>query len=169
MSEHPTGDDLRRALSGGVLALDVEDIQRLLPHRPPMLLVDRVLSMVPGQHGVGLKAVSGNECGLRRRRHGFVFPATFAAEALAQLAAIVLLYRAADGDPDPEQEPASPGLLVTIRSLEIHREMVEAERLQLSVSVLKQFDGFARIQGEASIDQGPFISTTFDLALNLDG
>ncbi|MBI2080559.1 MAG: 3-hydroxyacyl-[acyl-carrier-protein] dehydratase FabZ, partial [candidate division NC10 bacterium] len=41
--------------------MDVNEIQRLIPHRPPFLLVDRVLEMTPGRRIVGVKSVTINE------------------------------------------------------------------------------------------------------------
>ena len=43
------------------MILDVNEIKKILPHRPPMLLVDRIIDLVPFESGVGIKNVTLNE------------------------------------------------------------------------------------------------------------
>ena len=44
-----------------MITLDVKQIQEILPHRPPMLLVDRIVDLVPFKSGIGIKNVTFNE------------------------------------------------------------------------------------------------------------
>ncbi len=153
--------ELRKALRGGVVALDIEDILRLLPHRPPVLLVDRVVSLVPRQHAVGIKLLTGNEYGLSRRRHGFVFPAPMALDALAQLAALVIVY---PEDGKLEKNPKGPwGTLAGVQSLTVYREFVSPEAIHLHVSLLKPFPPYFHFEGEATVGGKPYVHATFDL------
>jgi 3-hydroxymyristoyl/3-hydroxydecanoyl-(acyl carrier protein) dehydratase len=65
--------------------LDSEEIRSVLPHRYPMLLVDRILEMTPAKHAVGLKTVTADEAmvmGPGGRSH---FPNTLIIEAMAQV------------------------------------------------------------------------------------
>ena len=167
MIGNPHPGDLRRALGGGVLSLDIEDILRLLPHKPPMLMVDKVLTLTPGRHGVGIKAVSGNEYGLHTIRHGFVFPATLALEALAQLAALVLVCPE-NGVIPAGTSPRASGSIAAIRSFETHREMVVAEVIHLDINITKRIDPYVRVEGEASIAGERYVNSVFDLALSLE-
>lgn len=134
---------LRRELHQGAAQIDTQDILRLIPHRNPNLMLDRVLTIVPGRHGVGVKAVSGDECGLASRGHLFVFPSTFALECLAQLAAVV---DASAEFPDPaspegrseegmEAAAESVRILSEVEYLKIHREMLTSEPLYLSIDL----------------------------------
>lgn len=72
--------------------LDVEDIRTLLPHRYPMLLVDRILELEPGEHIVGLKNVTINEPFFDGHFPGqAVMPGVLIIEAMAQVAGLMLL------------------------------------------------------------------------------
>lgn len=75
--------------------LDVEDIRALLPHRYPMLLVDRILEMQPGERVVGLKNVTINEPFFQGHFPGeAVMPGVLILEAMAQVANLMLLSQA---------------------------------------------------------------------------
>ena len=152
----------REELSGGVLELDAEDLLELLPQRPSMLLVDRVVCLVPGVHAVGIKAVTGNEYGLASRRHGFVFPSTFVLEGLVQLATVTLLYAS-------KERPLLG--LHTVESMEVHQEMMAGERLYLTVNVTTAGQPVAgalsapvRIEGEAELGGKTFVKVAFTVA-----
>ncbi len=72
--------------------LDIEQIRALLPHRFPMLLVDRVLELTPGERVVGLKNVTINEPFFTGHFPGqAVMPGVLILEAMAQVAGLILL------------------------------------------------------------------------------
>lgn len=145
---------------GGAIALEAEDILEILPHRGPVLLVDRVYSLLPGKHAVGCKVVTGNEFGLARPRQGFVFPSTLAFEAVGQLAALTLLF-GRGGSTEGE-----PGVaLAGVQELKVRREMLSGGVIQLSIDVLRRRMGLARIQGHATVDGEPYLDCIFDLAV----
>ena len=78
------------------LPLDYSAIERILPHRYPFLLVDRVIEFEPDKRIVGIKNVSQNE---RYLWHGGggeerpVLPSTILTEAIAQVGAILILSK----------------------------------------------------------------------------
>ncbi|MEM7263122.1 MAG: hypothetical protein AAF488_14120 [Planctomycetota bacterium] len=171
---------VRREAGDEVLQLDIEDLLELLPQRPPQLLIDRVLALVPGMHAVGLKAVTGNEAGLAKRKHGFVFPATFALEFLVQLASVVRHYPtrfahrpdAGQKDRRPIGDPLPIGALEILRSVEsfqVEREMVIAGRLYGSVSIVGESvdddGGFVTAcRGQVHLGGEPYIEAAFSIA-----
>jgi UDP-3-O-[3-hydroxymyristoyl] N-acetylglucosamine deacetylase/3-hydroxyacyl-[acyl-carrier-protein] dehydratase len=72
-------------------ALDIRRIQRILPHRYPMLLVDRVLEIIPDQKAVGIKNVTFNDVFFQGHYPGTpIMPGVLIVEALAQLGGILL-------------------------------------------------------------------------------
>lgn len=72
--------------------LDIEDIKKIIPHREPMLLVDRVDNLVPGVSAVGYKGVTYNEPFFRGHYPGHpVMPGVLIIEALAQTGAVAIM------------------------------------------------------------------------------
>lgn len=83
--------------------MDIPQIQALLPHRYPFLLLDRIVEVTPGSHLVALKNVTINEPFFQGHFPGRpVMPGVLILEAMAQATGI-LAYRSADTPPDPSQ------------------------------------------------------------------
>ncbi|MCA1628421.1 MAG: 3-hydroxyacyl-ACP dehydratase FabZ, partial [Acidobacteria bacterium] len=79
--------------------LDARAIQEILPHRPPFLLVDRIIELVPKERIVGVKGVTINEPFFQGHFPGApVMPGVLIIEALAQVGAILALREFADRD-----------------------------------------------------------------------
>src|SRR5256885_12811534 len=79
--------------------LDSQAIQKLLPHRYPFLLVDRIIELVPRERIVGIKQVSINESFFQGHFPGApVMPGVLVVEALAQVGAILALREMEDRD-----------------------------------------------------------------------
>ena len=71
---------------------DINEIYRILPHRYPFLLVDRIVELVPGVRAVGVKNVSINEAFFQGHFPGHpVMPAVLITEAMAQVGGVLLL------------------------------------------------------------------------------
>lgn len=72
--------------------LDIEQIRALLPHRFPMLLVDRVLELIPGERVIGLKNVTINEPFFTGHFPGqAIMPGVLILESMAQVAGLILV------------------------------------------------------------------------------
>src|SRR5512139_3088601 len=76
------------------LPLEIQDIQAILPHRSPFLLVDRILELEPDRRIVGLKNVTSNERYFIAGPGGVpTLPATILTEAMAQAGALLILSK----------------------------------------------------------------------------
>ncbi len=72
--------------------MDILEIQSILPHRYPILLVDRILEYKKGERIVGIKNVSANEPVFQGHFPGFpLFPGVYILEALAQVGGILMI------------------------------------------------------------------------------
>ena len=74
-------------------SLEYPDITKILPHRPPFLLVDRIIDFEPDRRIVGVKNVSVNEPYLATERGRKILPPSMLMEAMAQVGAILVLAK----------------------------------------------------------------------------
>lgn len=70
--------------------LDTQEIEKIIPHRYPMLLIDRVKELVPGQKAIAIHNVSFSEPFVKANRYA-IFPKPLIVEAMAQTGAVALL------------------------------------------------------------------------------
>lgn len=74
------------------MELNIEQIQEIIPHRPPFLLVDKITDFVPGEWAKGIKAVTVNEPFFTGHFPQYrVMPGVLIIEALAQVGAVAIL------------------------------------------------------------------------------
>jgi 3-hydroxyacyl-[acyl-carrier-protein] dehydratase len=129
--------------------MDIREILEHLPHRYPMLLVDRVLEYEPGKRILALKNVTINE-------HFFVghfpyhpvMPGVLVIEALAQAAAI-LSFRSLDTKPDDK----SVYYFVGIDEARFKRPVVPGDQLLLEVTAVRNARGLYKFSGQARVGE----------------
>ncbi len=142
--------------------MDLLEIQKLLPHRYPFLLVDRVTEITPGQKLVGFKNVTINEPFFVGHFPGHpVMPGVLIVEALAQASAL-LAYKSAGID--PEQKVT---YLMGVDGARFRKPVVPGDRLELTVEVLRQKGPVWKTKGVASVDgqkvaEAEFLATVVD-------
>src|SRR5512140_3861768 len=121
-------------MSGDVIeaqVLDVEAIQRLLPHRPPFLLVDRVTSWTPNGRLTAHKSVSMNEPHFAGHFPGHpVMPGVLILEAMAQACALLAILSLT-----PEEVRRKVTYLMGIDGARFRKTVVPGDRLELVVEV----------------------------------
>ena len=126
--------------------LDIRAIQELLPHRPPFLLVDRIIELVPRSRIVGIKQVTINEPFFLGHYPGApVMPGVLIVEALAQVGAVLALREIED------REKRIP-LFSGINNARFRRPVVPGDTLVLEVTALRMGSRVQRMRGEAKVD-----------------
>jgi 3-hydroxyacyl-[acyl-carrier-protein] dehydratase len=74
------------------VTLEADDIEAIIPHRYPILLVDRIIELEPGKRAVGIKNVTANEWFFEGHFPGKkIMPGVLIVEAMAQTAAVALM------------------------------------------------------------------------------
>lgn len=128
------------------VVLSAEEIHKLLPHRYPFALVDRITEYVPGQYAVGIKNVTFNEPYFQGHFPGRpMMPGVMIVEAMAQVGGIVLIQL-------PEVEG---GLFVFagIDKVRFRRPVVPGDRLVMTVELLSiKRRRFGKMQARAVVD-----------------
>ncbi|NLM51560.1 MAG: 3-hydroxyacyl-ACP dehydratase FabZ [Firmicutes bacterium] len=121
------------------------DVQSILPHRYPFLLVDRIVEMVPGQKAKGIKNVTINEPFFQGHFPGYpVMPGVLIVEALAQVGACAILSM-----PENKDKLA---LFAGIDKLRFKKQVVPGDVLELELEVLKMRGAFGRGIGTARVN-----------------
>lgn len=109
--------------------LDIEDIRACLPHRFPMLLVDRILEIEPGKRAVGLKNVTINEDYFNGHFPAqAIMPGVLIIEAMAQVGGVLMLSV-------PEYRDMIP-VIARIDNVRFRRPVVPGDTLVTEVNVL---------------------------------
>ena len=142
------------------LPLDNAAIEKILPHRYPFLLVDRITELEVDKRIVGIKNISSNERYLTLSPEGrLVLPPTILTEAIAQVGAIMILAKPENSQRLPffagiervrYRHPVHPGDVVTIE--------VVAKRLRSRMGVLAgkaRVDGRVVVEGTMTFALGP--------------
>jgi 3-hydroxyacyl-[acyl-carrier-protein] dehydratase len=128
--------------------LNVQQIEKLLPHRYPFLLVDRVIELEKGKRIVALKCVTMNEPFFTGHFPGTpVMPGVLIIEALAQTAAILALVGMTE-----EERKGKVTYFMGIDGARFRKPVVPGDRLELSVEVVKAKGAVLKVKGEAKVD-----------------
>ena len=111
-----------------MIQLNTEEIKQILPHRPPMLLVDRIIELVPFESGVGIKNVTLNEPFFPGHFPGNpIMPGVFILEAMAQVGGIAMLY--------PEENRGKIALFGGMENVKFKRQVIPGDQLIMTVDL----------------------------------
>ncbi len=111
------------------MELNSNQIQEILPHRYPFLLVDRIIECVPGEKATGIKCVSANEMqfmGHFPQKH--VMPGVLILEALAQTGAVAILSE--------EENKGKIVLFGGVKQARFKRQVIPGDVLELSCEII---------------------------------
>lgn len=126
--------------------MNIEEIKKVLPHRYPFLLVDRVLEL-EGERIKAIKNVTANEEFFNGHFPGqLIMPGVLQVEALAQAGAIMLMTQKVD-------DPGDSLMVFTgIKNAKFRRQVVPGDQLVLEVKLETMKRNFVVMTGKATVD-----------------
>ena len=126
--------------------LDIKQIMDILPHRYPMLLVDRVLEIEEGKRIVCIKNVTANEEFFQGHFPGApVMPGVLIVEAMAQCGAVLVLR-------DIPDRANKLFLFGGVDKARFRRPVVPGDQLRMEVEILARRSNSVKIRGVATVD-----------------
>ncbi len=121
------------------------EIRKLIPHRYPFLLVDKVVELEPGVKAVGIKNVSANEPFFQGHFPEFpIMPGVLIVEALAQTAGIAVAAQ--------EEEQGKLGVFAGIDSIKFKKQVMPGDTLKLEAEILSSKMGVVKAKVQATVD-----------------
>ncbi|HJS32747.1 MAG TPA: 3-hydroxyacyl-ACP dehydratase FabZ [Alphaproteobacteria bacterium] len=145
------------------LSLDVERIMKMIPHRYPFLMIDRVVEAVPDVSAVGIKNVTINEPYFQGHfPQRPVMPGVLIIEAMAQTAAVLVVYTLG---PDAEGKLV---YFMTVDSARFRRPVTPGDTLHIHVRKERNRGPVWKFSAEAKVD-GTLVAEATYAAMIMDG
>ena len=127
--------------------VNIEDILQTLPHRYPMLLIDRVINVRKDYSGIGVKNVTFNEpCFLGHFPDRPVYPGVMMIEAMAQTAGVIGIRS------NPGTKKPRAVYFLTVDKCKFRKPVVPGDQLRIEMKMLRLKHTVAKMQGTATVD-----------------
>lgn len=143
------------------MELNSNQIQEILPHRYPFLLVDRITECVPGQKATGRKCVTANEMqflGHFPQKH--VMPGVLIIEALAQTGAVAILTE--------EENHGRIVLFGGIKSARFKRQVIPGDVLELRCEIIQRRGPIGIGKAVATVDGQIAVTAELTFAIDME-
>ncbi|MGD9650643.1 MAG: 3-hydroxyacyl-ACP dehydratase FabZ [Dongiaceae bacterium] len=126
--------------------LDVNRIKEMIPHRYPMLMIDRVLDLVPGESAIGIKNVTANEPFFQGHfPQRPVMPGVLIIEAMAQTAAVLVVHTLG------KQAEGKLVYFMTVDEARFRKPVAPGDQLKVHVQKERSRGNVWRFKGEAKV------------------
>jgi len=145
--------------------INVEQIQGLIPHRYPFLLVDRITDLVEGESAVGIKNVTFNEPHFQGHFPGFpIMPGVLIVEAMAQTSGALVVKTLG------EKAEGKIVFFMSIEEAKFRKPVVPGDQLYIHVEVIKGRGAIWKFKGVAKVDGNIHAQAIFTaMIMNSDG
>ena len=128
--------------------IDINRIMKMIPHRYPILLVDRRLEFVPGESAVGLKNVTMNEPHFQGHFPGHpIMPGVLQLEAIAQVAGILMMRQA--------ENAGKLAYFMSAESVKWRKPVRPGDTVVIDVEMTKSRGKIGKAKGVCSVDGEP--------------
>lgn len=132
------------------MELNIQEIQKIIPHRYPFLLVDRITDFQPGEWAKGIKCVSANEMQFLGHFPEYpVMPGVLMIEAMAQTGAVAILSM--------EENKGKIAFFGGIKNARFRRQVIPGDVMEMEVKMIKQKgpigigEGTVRVDGKVAV------------------
>jgi 3-hydroxyacyl-[acyl-carrier-protein] dehydratase len=136
----------------GTSVVDIQEILKMLPHRYPFLMVDKVIQMELGKSLIAIKNITANEpCFTGHFPEKPVFPGVLILEALAQAAGILSCKtRLESGEMSRDKRYLL--LFAGVNNVRFKRLVIPGDQLQLNIEIKRHRKDFATFKASATVD-----------------
>jgi len=137
-----------------MLQLDINEIKEILPHRYPMLLVDRILELDPLKYAIGIKCVTTNEPFFQGHFPGKpIMPGALICEAMAQVGGIALQY--------PEENRGLIPMFTGMDKVRFRHPVVPGDVLKTRADIQKIIGRMGKVHCEGFVEDKLCASADF--------
>lgn len=125
--------------------MDIKEIQGIIPHRYPFLLIDRIVNLERGVKIVGLKNVTINEPFFEGHfPDNPIMPGVLIVEAMAQASGVLAHYSGI---------PGSNVFFMSIEKAKFRKPVVPGDQLKLDINIIQQRGNVMKFSGRAFVDE----------------